>query len=166
MNRNHTVEAASGALTLRAEQPADQAFLKALFAASRAASFLAAGLPRAQIDMLIDVQHRGQSQTYRSQFPAARFWIVERDGQPIGRLVEDDEAAAIYVVDIAIAPSQQRRGTARALIADTQARAAAAGRGVRALVAVDNPASQALFGGLDFKGRACQDAFHLEFIWP
>ena len=162
----HTVEAAGGDLRLRAEQPSDQTFLKALFAASRTAPLLAAGVPQPQIDMLIDMQHRGQSQGYRGQFPAGRFWIVERDGQPVGRLVEDDEAAAIYVVDIAVASGQQRRGVARALIADTQARAAAAGRAVRALVAPDNIASLALFGGMGFNVRTDQDNFHREFIWP
>ena len=82
------IDSPGGALRLRRETTADDAFLKGLFAANREPGYRAAGLPQDQIAVLIDMQHRSRSQSYRSDFPGGRFWIVERDGALIMR---DDE---------------------------------------------------------------------------
>lgn len=165
MGEHHRLRAGELTMALRPETPGDQPFLKALFAASRAAPLLMAGLPRAQVDGLLDMQHRGQTMSYASLYPNGRFRIVELDGAPVGRLVEDDEADAIYVVDIAIAPEAQRHGLARALIGDVQARAAARGLGVRAQVSHDNAASAALFTACGFVSHGQAGEFQDQFNW-
>jgi ribosomal protein S18 acetylase RimI-like enzyme len=160
-----TVRSPAGPCVLRPEQARDQPFLRRLFDASRVPEFRAAGLAEAQIETLMSIQFRAQTGGYRAQFPGARFWIVELDGAPAGRLVEDDRAGGTYIVDIAVAPEHQRRGIAAALVADVQQAGGRARRGVTAKVIVTNTASRGLFRKLGFTENADDAAPHLDLAW-
>jgi RimJ/RimL family protein N-acetyltransferase len=63
------------------------------------------------------MQFNSQTVTYRAQYPAARFDIVERDGAPIGRLIVDDGAEAACIVDFALLPEHCGGGLGTAILA-------------------------------------------------
>ena len=58
-------------------------------------------------------QFHAQTVSYREQFPAAAFDIIELDGEPIGRMVVDRPGDQMHLVDIAIVPERARPGAGR-----------------------------------------------------
>ena len=109
---------ADGALTVRAVRgcEADAAFLYALFVATKAAEMAAMPIDAAGKDFLLRMQYRSMVTTYRRDYPAARFEIVELAGEPVGQIVTDVGACCVTYVDIALLPRVQGRGVATALM--------------------------------------------------
>ena len=102
-------EAREGALTLRParDDEDDAAFFFALFAATRAPEMAAMPIDAKAKDFLLRVQHRSMTETYRREYPNARWEVIELAGEPVGRLVINVGSACVTYVDIAILP---RRG--------------------------------------------------------
>jgi len=163
---SETCEIAVPGDTVRRRQatPEDASFQLALFCAHTTGALRLGGLPETMIENLLAMQYRSRANSYRNQFPEARWSIVESADGPIGELIEHDEADAIYVVDIALLPDQQRRGIGSALIRALMADGAARG-GVRALVLVSNEASRRMFRGLGFAETWDDGAAHVELRW-
>ncbi|HEY2755747.1 MAG TPA: GNAT family N-acetyltransferase [Pseudolabrys sp.] len=139
-----------GDVTLRPERPVDDGFLSRLFMLNNIGILHQAGLPQAMISQLIAMQHRSQTATYRGMFPDARFWIVECNGEPIGRYIEYDEDNAVYIVDVALLPDHQARGIGPALVRGTQKACESRGCGARAKVMVNNEPSLKMLHRLGF----------------
>lgn len=135
-------------VTLRPVTEADQPFLVALYATTRADLVL---LPLAadQRDALVTMQYRAQDLHYRRHHPDASFDVIEVDGRPAGRLYVDRGAADVRVIDISLLPGHRGAGIGSALIRGVQDEAAATGRTVSLHVAADNPAA-ALYERLGF----------------
>jgi len=106
----------AGSVALRLETPDDDAFLFALFAGHAGRPLRLAGLGDEQIETLLGLQYRAQSQTHRASFPGAVYSIIEEDGMPVGRLIEQDEGKTVYFVDFAFLPERQAKGLGTALI--------------------------------------------------
>jgi len=105
-----------GSVTLRRERAGDEAFLHALFASHAGRPLRQAGLPEDAIEKLVAFQHRSADATHRTTFPNAVYSIIECDGEPIGRLIEEDEGDAVYFVDFALLPACQAKGLGTAFI--------------------------------------------------
>jgi GNAT superfamily N-acetyltransferase len=91
----------------------DPAFFFALFAASRAPEMAPMSIDAKAKDFLLRAQHRSMTETYRREYPNARWEVIELEGEPVGRLVTDVGDACVTYVDIAILPQAQGRGLAR-----------------------------------------------------
>jgi GNAT superfamily N-acetyltransferase len=109
------IEPREGALTLRnaRNDERDAAFVFALFAATRGAEMAAAPIDAKAKDFLMRAQYRSMTETYRREYPNARWEVIELDGEPVGRLVTDVGEACVTYVDIAILPHAQGRGLGR-----------------------------------------------------
>jgi len=154
-------------LTLRSEAASDTSFLAELFAERAAPMLRLGGLPEAQVEQLVAMQHRAQTLAYQTQFPAGRFQIVELQGVPIGRLVEADTSETdIHIVDIALVATRQRLGIGSALVQDVQARQIERRGRVRAQAARDNSASRALFARLGFAESDGANPAYVDLLWP
>ena len=105
-----------GTLTLRPETESDAAFAFHLFASTKAEETALMPLDDPGKAFLLRMQFRSMTETYRREFPNARFEIVELDRTPIGRLVTDVQADCVYYVDIAVLPERQGGGIATALM--------------------------------------------------
>jgi len=86
MNNIVEIDSPRGLLRLRPETEADQDFRFRPFGESRPDLALMPSNAREQVLML---QFRAQNVSYRTQFPRARFDIIELEGRPIGRIVVD-----------------------------------------------------------------------------
>lgn len=60
---------------------------------------------------------------YAARIAAGQAWILEEEGRPLGVLILEDEAGALLLCNIAVAPDAQGKGIARRLIAFTEAEA-------------------------------------------
>jgi GNAT superfamily N-acetyltransferase len=97
-------------LVLRGERQQDEAFLRTLYASTRADELAYVPLDAAQVDAFLRMQFDLQRAHYRRHFPAASFLIVELDGRPIGRLYVHYTPADVRVLDIALMPDRRGQG--------------------------------------------------------
>lgn len=105
-----------GLLQLRPERDDDEAFRYHLFCESRTKEWDAVRANAVLFEQLMQHQFRAQTEGYRSQFPDARFDIVELSRRSIGRIVVDRPGTMIHVVDLAIVPSLRNRGIGTAIM--------------------------------------------------
>jgi GNAT superfamily N-acetyltransferase len=105
---------ADDAVTLRAvrDDEADRAFLYALFVATKAADTAAMPIDAAGKDFLLSMQYRSMTATYRRDYPAARWEVIELAGGPVGLLITDVGDQCVLYVDIELSPRAQGRGLA------------------------------------------------------
>jgi RimJ/RimL family protein N-acetyltransferase len=156
---------AHGQLSLRPEREGDDAFRFQLFCESRPAEFALLRLEPAVFDQLMRFQFQAQTMTYRTNFPGARFDIIELDGVPIGRIVVARSGAALRIVDQAIVPAQRNLGFGTTIMRAVMERAAQAGQTVRLKVASTNDPSMRLYLRLGFVPIET-DPFYIEMEWP
>ena len=100
-----------------------------------------AGFPEEFIEKLITFQFRSQTSTYRGMFPDAIYSIVEFEGEPVGRFIEQDETDMVYFVDFLLFPENRTKGLGSALTRALMEEWAAKGRGTRVKVLMNNVAS-------------------------
>ncbi len=140
----------TGRRRLRAAGPGDGDFLTALFAATRAGLFAAAGLPDDELASLLAMQWQAQQAGHAHTNPAAVDSIVEMDGTPIGRVLVEWQPAEAHLVDIALLPDWTGRGIGGAVIRDLVEHARSRDCAVVLSVARDNLGASALYRRLGF----------------
>lgn len=128
------------AVALRDEQDADEAFVAALFAASRADEMARVPWPEPEKARFLRGQFALQRRHYRTHYDNAIFSIVLADGVPIGRFYVQRGAAGIVLMEITLLPDWQKRGIGSALLRGLLDEAAALGKPVALHVAQTNPA--------------------------
>jgi ribosomal protein S18 acetylase RimI-like enzyme len=133
-------------LFLRPVAPADEEFLVALYATTRADELALTDWTDDQKDAFVRHQFAAQAAHYREHYPTATFHVVLVDGEPAGRLYVDRWPEETRIMDIALVPELRRRGIGRRLIEDIQAE----GRDVSIHVERFNPA-QRLYSRLGFE---------------
>ena len=139
-----------GTVTLRLETPGDDAFLFALFSSHTGRVLRQAGLPDTAIRTMLQFQYRSNNQTHRAAFPNACYSIIESEGNPIGRFIEEDEGATVYFVDFALLEDRQAKGLGTAFIATVVDEWALKGRAARVEVLQNNEPSLKLCRKLGF----------------
>ncbi|BCH33363.1 hypothetical protein MesoLjLc_52930 [Mesorhizobium sp. L-8-10] len=137
-------------LRLRPERDEDEAFRYRLFCESRTKEWDPVRSNAVLFEQLMQHQFRAQTVGYRSQFPKARFDIVELDGRPIGRVVVDRPGTMIHVVDLAIVPSLRNRGIGTAMMQSVIDEAQHSGVPIQLYVSSENDPSLRLYLRLGF----------------
>lgn len=155
---------ARGVLSMRPETDVDEQFLFRLFAATKAEEMALMPLDDGGKDFLLRAQFRSMTTSYRQQFPAARFAVVELDGVPVGRLITDVRPDHVYYVDIALLPETQRCGLATALMRAVLQEPACLGVPARVKVLMHNVASLRLCQRIGFAVRIEEPPF-VELEW-
>jgi ribosomal protein S18 acetylase RimI-like enzyme len=121
-------------------------------------------LPEGIREPLLHQQFRAQASGYTAQFPDALSIIVALNGDPAGRLVVDETADALHIVDVAFLPASRGGGAGSALLGALIRQAGATGRVVRLRVNRTNPGAARLYLRLGFK-PVSQDAASTEMEW-
>ena len=162
----HIIEIASpaGMLRLRPEQDADDAFRFMLFCQSRPTDLALPTIEPAAREQLMRIQYRGQTMSYRANFPAAHFDIIELEGAAIGRLVADRAGNDIAIVDWAITQEMRGRGIGTAIMQAIVKEARQATRQIRLKVMSGNAAALQLYLRLGF-APVGTIASHTELVW-
>jgi ribosomal protein S18 acetylase RimI-like enzyme len=137
MNDVRDIPSPLGMLHLRPEREEDHAFRYRLFCDSQGPEF--ALLAPAAFEQVMTQQFHAQTLSYLSQFPQARFDIVELSGERVGRLVVDRPGPVLHIIDQAIVPQRRRRGVGTAIVRALMDEAQAAGIPVRIEAAKDDP---------------------------
>jgi len=131
---------------LRPAAPADEPFLRALYASTREEELALTGWPPAQRDAFLDLQFELRERAWRASRPTAVRSVVVADGAPVGRLDVDRSGAGVHVVDLALLPRWRGRGIGGALLRALLEE----GRTTTIYVERENPA-QRLYARLGFR---------------
>lgn len=128
-------------IRLRPRVASDGAFLRALYVSIRMPELAQVDWSPEQKQAFLSSQFDAQAQHYDDAYHAADFAIVERDGEPIGRLYVYDKAPGdVRIVDIALVPAACGQGIGGQLVRDVIAKASAVGKSVSIHVEQFNPA--------------------------
>lgn len=125
---------------LREETDHDLPFLLSLYASTRQDELSAVPWSDAQKADFLSQQFHLQRQHYRRHYAEAGFWLLERDGQPAGRLYVHGSATELRLMDIALLPACRGAGVGTALIEALQAMARGSCRYIGLHVEPNNPA--------------------------
>ena len=96
--------------SLRAATDADLPFLAELYISTRAEEVAQTGWPPDAQRAFLLSQHAAQHDHYTRHYDGAERNIIERDGEPIGRLYLFEGASDLRIVDIALLPHARRTG--------------------------------------------------------
>lgn len=124
---------------LRAATPADEAFLRALYAEVRAPELAPLAWSDAEKRAFCDMQYTLQDRHYRENYPGAQFLVVETGGHAVGRLIVQRTPGELRLMDIAIVAAKRGRGIGGGLVRDLVAEADRAQRAIVLHVERDNP---------------------------
>jgi ribosomal protein S18 acetylase RimI-like enzyme len=149
-------------ITVRPEQPADEAFLFELYASTRREELDAWGWPAEARKAFLTMQFKA-SQNHRIIFPDADFQIVLLDKVNAGRFVVNRSRENLRIVDIALLPEYRNAGVGSALLQKTFGEAAACKKPLRLRVLKGNRAER-LYRRLGFETIE-ENELHLEMEW-
>lgn len=100
---------------------------------------------------IYDMQFRARNAGHRDQYPGAHAYMIEQDGEPVGRLLVSRQPGKWQVVDIGLMPAAQGRGIGSAVIRALMTAAADAGAALALSVRSDNPVAARLYEKLGFR---------------
>ena len=136
-------------ITLRDATTEDEAFLRQVYACTRAEEMALVPWTDEQREVFLRFQFDAQDSYYRSQFPEAAYQVILNDGAPVGRLYVYRNPTDMRILDITILPEHRAAGLGTALIRDLQAEAEASNQPLNIWVENFNR-SQTLFKRLGF----------------
>lgn len=135
---------------LRPETDADVEFLADLYASTREEELRPVEWSDEIKKAFLRSQFDAQTLHYKEHYSAAEYWVIERAGEPIGRLYLHYQPKDLRIVDIALMPEHRRHGIGRTILRQLLADATAAGRAVSLHVEKSSPALR-LYEELGFK---------------
>jgi len=155
---------AEAKVSLRPETEADLPFLRKCYALSRDWEMAKAPMTLAEQKAFLIQQFEWQRKHYRTHYADADWFVIERDGVPIGRLYTHRQPHEIRVMDIAILPSHRGNRIASRLLAAYCAWGARLGTRVSLNVEFANPARR-MYDRLGFRyGHTESHHHYLEFV--
>ena len=148
------------AVTLRRATQDDYAFMRQLYGLTREEEMKQFPFGEPEKVAFLDHQFAAQSQHYAKHYPTARFDIIEKGGERIGRLYVDVWPEEIRIVDIALMPEHRGAGVGTLLVTQVLDEARASGKSVSIHVEVFNPALQ-WYQRLGFRQVDTNGAYYL-----
>jgi ribosomal protein S18 acetylase RimI-like enzyme len=127
-------------IRLRPITPADTSFLARVYASSRAEELALTDWADEQKEIFCRRQFDAQTAYYAATYPEASFQIIERDGEPIGRLYVARWEKQIRIVDITLLPEFRGSGLGTKLLRELQEEARSVGKSLTIHVERFNPA--------------------------
>lgn len=136
-------------IELRDVTPDDETFLREVYACTREAELAITPWNLEQREAFLRFQFDAQHAHYHEQYPEARYQIILKHGEPVGRLYVLRDPDQIKILDITVLPRYRNAGVASSLLRDLVAEADAAGKPLMVWIEQTNP-SQSLFKDLGF----------------
>lgn len=111
---------AAPAIQLRTAKDSDLPFMRQLYRSLRAQEVAQTGWPADMQQAFLDSQLALQHRHFVTVYAEADFYVVQSNGQAIGRYYLLRRAPYFLVVDIALLPGERGRGIGSSLLAWTQ----------------------------------------------
>lgn len=153
-------EALLADVSLRPETEADMPFLSALYASTRAEELQQVPWSDEQKREFLAWQFDSQHKHYLEHYPDCDFQVIERGGEPVGRLYLDEWDEELRLVDVALVPEVRGEGLGGALLRRILERGRRAGKAVSIHVEYNNPALR-LYRRLGFQHVDSNGVYYL-----
>ncbi len=127
-------------LVLRLVQADDYPFLQSLYRDIRKEELAVTGWPQTVKDAFCDSQFAMQDKHYRAHYPFARFYLVQRAGEQVGRVYLSDEPELLALMEISFMSEFRQQGMGTSLMQWMTALANQSQRAMRLYVEPNNPA--------------------------
>jgi ribosomal protein S18 acetylase RimI-like enzyme len=134
---------------VRPSLPEDRDFLFRLYASTRMDEIRGFGWSAVQQDAFFRMQFNAQQQWYQATYSTAENQIIEKDQEPIGRMIVQRGAGTWRLLDISLLPEHRGQGIGGELIRNVIKDCGAAGAVLQLQVVNTNPA-QRLYARLGF----------------
>ena len=144
---------------------ADLPFVAELYASTRQDELAVSGWPPETIALFLAQQHEAQHRHYRHYFPDALWLILERGGEPVGRLYLRQLETRLHIIDISLVPETRNRGLGTTILSDLLDHAHGRGEAVSIHVEKFNPARR-LYARLGFEEVEDRGAYDLLVARP
>lgn len=138
----------------------DDGLLRRIYASTRADEMAMVPWSEAEKVAFVNGQFEAQHKYYQKVFPDAEFSIVEKGGEPIGRLYIDRRKDEHRLIDIALLPEHRGKGIGASLMRGVLDEARQAGKRIRIHVEQNNPAMH-LYRRLGFEKVEDQGVYFL-----
>lgn len=145
---------------LVAAGPEHDAFLHRLFVDVQIAAM---PVPQPALVLMLDIQHRSKTASYRQTFPEAVDMIITKAGQNIGRAYIDFSTRPVHFIDIAILPIWQGQGLGTDVF-ETLLQAARARAAHVSLSVIEGQPAQRLYSKLGFRTTEREEPY-LSMLW-
>jgi ribosomal protein S18 acetylase RimI-like enzyme len=145
----------------RMPDPAEETFLYALYASTRAEEMALVEWNAAEQEKFLRFQFSAQEQAYLNDYPGCEDQVVEVAGQPAGRLLTWQSGNSLCLLDIALLPEYRNRGIGSELVRSVMAQGEREGRLVWLYVMFNNPAAERLYQRLGFTRREMVGPFYV-----
>lgn len=144
---------------------ADLPFVTGLYVSTRSEEVAMTGWPaETQLAFLLD-QHRAQHSHYSLHYADAEWLIIERAGEPIGRLYLRDEPGAVHIIEISLMPENRGSGIGEAILQDIAEQAQGEAKKVSIHVEKNNRA-RSLYQRLGFEVTEDRGVYDLMELAP
>lgn len=139
-----------GGISIRPQRESDALFIERLFRSVRADLQLIDG-DRDLIEEIIVMQLNAQTSGYGGSFPNALYFIVEKLGEPIGRLTLDFGDNEVRIIDVALIPEMRGKGFGSVILQALQQVSGAIGAPLSLAVDSANLVAKQLYLRLGFR---------------
>ncbi|HEV2757228.1 MAG TPA: GNAT family N-acetyltransferase [Actinomycetota bacterium] len=140
----------TGSVELRPAEPADEPFLRDVYASARADELERVPWSDEQKRAFTDQQFTAQDSYYREHYEGATYDVILVDGERAGRLYVARWPEEIRIMDITILPEFRGAGAGTRLLEELQAEARTGGKSLSIHVEGFNPAMR-LYERLGFR---------------
>lgn len=147
-------------ITFRPITDRDEPLLRRIYASTRADEMATVPWTEPEKVAFLNVQFEAQHKYYQEVFSNAEFSILEKGGEPIGRLYIDRRADEHRLIDIALLPEFRGKGLGSELMGRVLDEAREAAKMVRIHVEQNNPAMR-LYLRLGFEKIEDQGVYYL-----
>lgn len=158
----HTLKMPDG-LSLRLVRDSDRVFLESLHSSTRDDLRLIDG-ENDFIEEIIDMQLRAQTSGYGDMYPNAMHFIIENQGEKIGRVVLDFGHNEIHVIDLAFIREARCKGFGTKTLKSVQMVAGKVMAPVSLSVYCGNPQAKLLYLSLGFRVEGTHFPFE-RMVW-
>lgn len=101
---------------LHAATSDDDEFLRELYFDVRREEFAVAGLPEAQIAMILDMQFRARRESYSRENPDMTSRIIKVDSLPVGSILTKINPEGMHLIDISLLGAMRGKGIGAAVV--------------------------------------------------
>jgi len=151
-------------ITLRAHQNSDLPFMEALYASTRELELGITNFTLQEKQTFLTQQFRAQYFHYTKYYCTDAFYIIEYEGEAIGRFFVDYSGPDIRIVDIALVHRYRNKGIGTYLLTRLFREARQSNRSVSIHVEYNNPVRQ-LYQRLGFTLKSQTNDIYLLMEW-
>jgi len=151
-------------LSLRLSQPIDEELLAAVYADTAQEELSLFAWSAEQKAVFCLMQFRMQTRAYEMRFPDAECYVIEHEGQDVGRLLINRGHDEIRLIDVALLAKFRNNGLGTILLEDLMEEAQAARKSIGLSVLKTNLNATRLYEKLGFRSID-ENQTHIAMQW-